>query len=113
MNVNSTNYDKIFQDVKEINTNVYKFKNNKAFIGMTSEQFKEEMKQKYNDLYTSFNFIFNRAVSGNLDTNMFSFMISKAKLVQKNTLSNFDASKQVGEKLVNTFVKPTLDESKN
>ena len=45
--------------------------------------------------------------------NMFSFMINKAKSVKKNNLSSFDASKQVGEKLVDSFIKPKLDKDKS
>lgn len=105
MNSSSTNYDKILTDVKGIVNNLEKFKNKKAFKNMTFEEFKKEMEQEYNELFTSFNFIFNRAVSGDMDINMFSFMIKKAKSVQKNNLSNFEASKQVGEKLVDSFIK--------
>ena len=36
---------------------------------------------------------------------MFEFMIHKAKSVQNNKMSNYEASKQVGEKLVDKFIK--------
>lgn len=109
----NTNYDKILQDVKEIKNNLYKFNNKKAFTAMTFDEFKQEMTTKYNELYTSFNFIFNRVISGELDMNMFSFMINKAKSVQKNNLSSFEASKEVGTKLVDSFIKPKLDKDKS
>ena len=112
MNTNTTNYDKILNDVKEIQNNLYKFKNKKAYENMTFEEFKSEMENKYNELYTSFNFIFNRTISGELDINMFSFMIKKAKSVQKNNISNYNASKEVGTKLVDTFIKPHIENNK-
>ena len=111
--MNTTNYDKILNYVKDINNDLYKFKNKKAFENMTFDEFEQEMITKYNELHTSYNFIFNRAISGELDMNMFSYMINKAKSVQKNTISNFEASKQIGTKLVDTFIKPELEKNKN
>ena len=111
--MNTKNYDKILRNVKDINNDSYKFKNKKAFENMTFDEFKQEMITKYNELYTSYNFIFNRAISGELDMNMFSYMINKAKSVQKNTISNFEASKQIGTKLVDTFIKPELEKNKD
>lgn len=111
--MNTTNYDKIHKYVKEINNDLYKFKNKKDFNDMTFEEFNKAMIAKYNELYTSFKFIFNKAISGDLDMTMFSFMINKAKSVQKNTISNFEASKQVGNKLVNAFIKPEIEKNKN
>ena len=37
-------------------------------------------------------------------------MIEKAKAVQKKKMSKFEASKKVGEKLVDTFVKPKIED---
>ena len=105
----STNYDQILEDVKQINKKFSKYKNKSDYTSMSFEDFKNQMEKEHNDLHSSLNFIFNRAVSGNLDTNVFTYMIKKAKAVQKNKMSNFDASKQVGQKLVDTFVKPSTD----
>jgi hypothetical protein len=105
----STNYDQILEDVKQINKKFSKYKNKSDYKSMSFEDFKNQMGKEHNELHSSFNFIFNRAVSGNLDTNVFTYMIKKAKAVQKNKMSNFDASKQVGQKLVDTFVKPSTD----
>lgn len=104
-----TDYDKILYQVKEINKKYKQFKNS---TGKTQREFETEMKNEYSDLYDSFNFIFNRAVSGNLDTTVFSYMIQKAKAVKSNQMTNYDASKDVGQKLVDTFVKPKLDKKK-
>ena len=43
-----------------------------------------------------------------MDPTVFSYMISKAKDIQRNKISNHDASKDVGQKLVDTFIKPNL-----
>ena len=113
MNTHTTNYDKILQDVKEIKNNLYKFNNKKAFNEMTFKEFEKEMINEYNELYTSFNFIFNKAISGELDISMFSFMINKAKSIQKKNITKFDASKDVGTKLVDTYIKPKINKDKD
>ena len=98
-------YDKIFSDVKEINKKYKQFQNKTLYSEMTHDEFKHEMKKTYQNLHDSLNFIFNRAVSGNLDTTVFSYMIQKAKDVTRNKISKYEASKDVGEKLVDSFVK--------
>ena len=57
------------------------------------------MEEEYNYLHDSFNFIFNKAVSGNLDTNVFFYMVQKAKDVQQNKISSKDATKLVKQQL--------------
>ena len=47
-----------------------------------------------------------------MDIEVITFMINKAKEVQKNKVSNYDASVKVGEKLVDKFIKPHLDKDK-
>ena len=101
-----TDYDKILKDVKEINKHLRNYHQKTDFKDMSFDQFKAEMEKRYAELINSFNFIFNRAVLGELDNTVFTYMIEKAKAVQKNKMSNFEASKMVGEKLVDTFVKP-------
>ena len=67
------------------------------------------MENEFEKLNKDFNFIFNGAISGNSDNNMFEFMIHKAKSVQNNKMSNYDASKQVRRKsLVDKFIKPEV-----
>lgn len=109
----STNYDEILKDVRQINKNLNKFKNKTDFKGLTYDEFKTQMETEFEKLNRDFNFIFSRAISGNLDNNMFEFMIQKAKSVQNNKMSNYDASKQVGEKLVDKFIKPEIEKNKS
>ena len=63
--------------------------------------------KKYTELSRS---SFVQGGIGELDNTVFTYMIEKAKAVQKNKMSNFEASKQVGEKLVDTFIKPKLED---
>jgi hypothetical protein len=101
----NVDYDKILKDVKEINKKYSQFQSKTAFKDMTHDEFKDKMKIDYKQLAESHIFIFERAVVGALDTNVFSYMINKAKDIKKNKISNYDASKDVGQKLVDTFVK--------
>ena len=103
-----TDYDKILKDVKEINVHHKNYQSKTDFKNMKFDEFQAEMEKRYSELNNSFNFIFIKAISGSLDNNVFTYMIEKAKSIQKNKISNFDASKQVGEKIVDTFIKPNI-----
>ena len=109
----SPNYDKILNDAKEIQNKYTKFKNKTEYTTLTNNEFKNEMVTEYKGLHDSFNFIFNKAVSGNLDITVFTYMVEKAKAIQKHKISNSDASKQVGQKLLDTFGKPNIDTNNN
>ena len=104
----SQDYDRILKDVKDINKKYKQFQNKTAFKGLSFEEFKDKMRDDHLKLFESQNFIFNRAVDGSMDPTVFSYMISKAKDIQKNKISNHDASRDVGQKLVDTFIKPNL-----
>lgn len=95
----NVDYDKIFDDVNQINLKLQDFKTKKDFIGFSENEFISKMKEDYNFLHNSFNFIFNKVVSGNLDTNVFFYMVQKAKDVQQNKISSQDATKAVRQEL--------------
>jgi hypothetical protein len=109
----SPNYDKILNYAKEIQNKYKKFQNKTEYTTLTIDEFKNEMSKEYKELHDSFNSIFNKAVSGNLDIIVFTYMIEKAKAIQKNKISNSDASKQVGQKILETFGKPNIDKNDN
>ena len=44
-----------------------------------------------------------------MDLNVITYMINQAKEIQKNKISNHDASVNVGQKLVDTYIKPNLE----
>ena len=94
------NDNKIIQHIKEL------FEINDTQINSLQEYVK--MITDHKTLFDTQNFIFNRAVSGELDPTVFSYMITKAKDIKRNKISNHDASKDVGQKLVDTFIKPNL-----
>jgi hypothetical protein len=104
----SQDYDRILSDVKDINKKYKQFQSKTAFKGLSHEEFKDKMRDDHKQLFDTQNFIFNRSVDGTMDPTVFSYMISKAKDVKRNKISNHDASKDVGQKLVDTFIKPNL-----
>ena len=49
-----------------------------------------------------------------MDINVLTYMINQAKNIKNNKISQEDASVKIGEKLVDTYVKPLIDkENKN
>jgi len=105
-------YDRIQKDVKEINKKYKQFQTKTAYKGLTHDEFKSIMTEDYKVLAESQSFIFGKAVDGTLDPIVFSYMVGKAKDIKKNKISNYDASKDVGQKLVDTFVKPHMKKDK-
>jgi hypothetical protein len=79
-----------------------------------SKKYESEMIEKYNYLYKNVNSIFNICLKGDMDINVLTYMINQAKNIKNNKISQEDASVKIGEKLVDTYVKPLIDkENKN
>ena len=64
------------------------------------------MVKDYSYIKNNFASIFTQCITGHMDLNVIPYMINQAKEIQKNKLSNHDASVNVGQKLVDKFVKP-------
>ena len=79
-----------------------------------SKKYESKMIEKYNYLYKNVNSIFNGCLKGEMDINVLTYMINQAKNIKNNKISQEDASVKIGEKLVDTYVKPLIDkENKN
>ena len=101
--------DKILKESREI----YRlYLNKKTESDFDSKLFIKIMKKKYKYLNDNCKTIFNLAVSDNYDYNRLSYMVNMAKKVNNDDISEFEASKQVGQILVDEIVKPQLDEKK-
>jgi hypothetical protein len=99
--------DKILKESREI----YRlYLNKKTESDFDSKLFIKIMKKKYKYLNDNCKTIFNLAVSDNYDYNRLSYMVNMAKKVNNDDISEFEASKQVGQILVDEIVKPQLDE---
>jgi hypothetical protein len=105
-------YDRILKEAKELQKK-YKNFNDKSFMkDATREEFNSAMEKEYSYLKNEIEIIFSQALNGTLDLTVFTYMISKAKDVKKHKITNHDADVEVGQKLVDTFIKPHLDKSK-
>jgi hypothetical protein len=105
-------YDLILSISKDIIKNYNNFINKKDYKNCSYEQFKTKMEEQYNEFIKDNNNIFEKCVSGQMDINILSYMINQAKQIQKNKISNYDASVKVGEKLVDKFIKPLMQKEK-
>lgn len=105
-------YDKILKEANNLLSDYNNYSNKKDFKNESYDSFKEIMIKKYEYLHNEVNSIFIQCIEGNMDIKILKFMITQAKEIQKNNISNHDASVKVGEKLVDKFIKPMLDKNK-
>ena len=110
---NEKDYDLILSTSKLVLEDYKKYSNKKDYKDCSNEQFKIKMEEKYSDFKNENNIIFEKCITGRMDINMLTYMINQAKEIQKNKISNYDASVKVGEKLVDKFIKPLLDKDKD
>ena len=89
--------------------------NKKSYQNLNLDQFKHKLKKKYNNLSTKFPTIFEKTINGTMDMNRLKFMLNMINKVNNNEITEHNASVQIGEKLVNEYVKPMIDklETKN
>ena len=83
----------------------------RQFKGLSRELFLEEMKNKYNYLYTNSSTLFDRCIAGDLNMEQFNYMINMLKKINDGK-DYQEASKEVGQKLVDIYVSPMLGDKK-
>ena len=105
----SINYDKLLVDIKKLHKDCKDYSNKKKYNELSQTEFEEKMVNEYSYIKNNFSSIYTQCISGHMDLNVITYMINQAKQIQKNKLSNHDASVNVGQKLVDTFIKPNLD----
>ena len=105
-------YDLILKQAKNLDSDYKDFVNKKKFKDNTFEELQIKMEKEYEYLNTNVNSIFKSCINGNLDTAVLTYMIQQAKSIKKNKISNYDASVNVGTKLVEKFIKPKIDNKK-
>ncbi len=79
---------------------------------MSVETFTEQMTQKYKYLSTKSSTLFEQCIKGDLNMEQFKYMMNK--LEEVNTGKDYNTvSQEVGQKLVDVYVKPLIgDENK-
>ena len=76
---------------------------------MSIEVFTEQMKAKFDYLYSNSNTLFERCIKGDLNLEQFNYMITMIDKVN-NGQDYQAASQEVGQKLVDVYVKPLIQD---
>jgi hypothetical protein len=74
---------------------------------MSIEVFTEQMKAKFDYLYSNSNTLFERCIKGDLNLEQFNYMITMIDKVN-NGQDYQTVSQEVGQKLVDVYVKPLI-----
>ena len=77
------------------------------YRNMNVETFTEQMKHKYEYLYTNSSTLFEQCIKGELNMEQFKYMMNKLEEVNSGKDYN-TASQEVGQKLVDVYVKPLI-----
>jgi len=97
-------------DVERIVSDMIKTK--QYYRNKTVGQFEADMKERYPEFAESHQEIFKSVLSGSLDMNMFKYMISMLKQMERGNITERNASIEVGQVLVDKYVKPLVDDDK-
>jgi hypothetical protein len=107
----SINPDQIKDEVLELMSDTRSWISKREITQITKEQFTEEMKTKYEYLHKNSSTLFDRCIAGDLNMEQFNYMMSMLKKL--NTGKDYqEVSKEVGQKLVDVYVKPMLNDKK-
>ena len=101
-------YDRILAEAKSLQQKTKSYKNKTFMKNATKEEFNQAMEKEFAYLKGELVVVFNQALNETLDLTVFSYMINKAKDIRKQKISSYDANVEVGQKLVDTFVKPHI-----
>jgi hypothetical protein len=89
----------------------YKYKNSNN-IATAKIEFKEEMKKKYEYLYTNSSTLFERCILGELNIQQLNYILSMIEKV--NSGADYKTtSTEVGQHMVDIYVKPLLENNAN
>lgn len=72
------------------------------------DKLKPSLEKKYPEFSLNYPSIFYSTLEGKMDLTTLEYMVTMAKQVQDKTKTQHDASVEVGQKLVDDFVKPSL-----
>lgn len=107
-----SNPEQIRKEVLELMSDTRIWHSQREFKGLTKEQFGDQMKIKYEYLYTNSSTLFERCIMGDLNMNQFNYMISMLEKVNSGKSDYKSVSTEVGQKLVDVYVKPLLNDKK-
>ena len=106
-----SNPQKIRKEVIELMSDTRSWIAKRQISNISIDQFRAEMTIKYEYLYTNSSTLFERCILGDLNMEQFNYMISM--LEKLNSGNDYQKiSTEVGQKLVDVYVKPLLNENK-
>lgn len=82
--------------------------NDKSFENDSNKK-EEFYKQKYPAFHKQFPMLLAKACENGFDYERFQWMMQMRTKVENNEITQYDASTQVGQKLVDTYVEPLLN----
>jgi hypothetical protein len=99
---------KIKTDVEELLSDTRKWHAKREFGNMNYDEFTEAMQSKYEYLHTNSKTLFERCIQGDLNLLQLNYMLSMIERVN-NGADYHSTSVEVGQKLVDVYVKPLID----
>lgn len=98
------------REVAELNDETRKWQSKRAeYRDMSIETFTEQMKMKFEYLFTNSSTLFERCIKGDLNMEQFNYMVNMIDKV--NSGKDYQAvSQEVGQKLVDIYVKPLIED---
>ena len=102
---------KIKSEVEGLSSDTRKWLSKREFTDLNKEQFVDAMKTKYEYLFTNSSTLFERCMKGDLNMTHLEYMLNKVEKVNAGA-DYHSTSVEVGQKLVDVYVKPMLDNKK-
>lgn len=104
--------EKIRKEVNDLCTDTRKWHSKREFGDLNIDEFTEVMKGKYEYLYTNSSTLFERSMKGDLNMQQLNFMLDMIEKV--NAGADYQTtSTVVGQRLVDVYVKPLIDDKEN
>ena len=99
---------KLKTEVNALGVDTRAWHSKREFRDMDREQFVEAMKVKYEYLFTKSATLFERVMQGDLNMQQLDYMLAMIDKVNGGA-DYYNTSVEVGQKLVDVYVKPMLD----
>jgi hypothetical protein len=102
--------DKVWDEATRFRNDKYNWKMGTDFKACNEKEFIDEMENKYKYLKTSSSSIFKQILEQEkFDMEKLKYMLDMLRSIGKKQISFENASKEVGQKFANEYVKPLVD----